>query len=233
MVKDQAIAMLNKNVLVALADTHSKANARQLACELINDGHVKVFFIEFPASAKSGNQGIAKKYGDTLNAAISKMLEEHLDRDAARDRLDSGGYFTGLNKQDAQPNLLDLAALCIGKGVQVVACDLSPTDTMTKLDEIAPQYKPHSIHSVVEPWGLGVRDKYAASMIGNSLKTAKNVTAGKLMMWGANHLTLDESQATKGKSQEERLKDLETERGAKLLGQLIQDQGIQVQVLVP
>lgn len=215
-VKDDAIQGLNGGRLVALKDTHTDDKARKLAAGLIDGDYVKVFFIEYSSRAKASDQHYATTYGSLLNAAISEMLDTHLTQQQARDVLVRGRYFAKLSLSDASPSLLELTAQCIGKGVQVVACDMEPADVLKALDTASPQYAPHKETSLIAGWGLAERDKFTAQMIGTYLKRS-NVTTGKLVMWGANHFV-----------------DHTDRGGVAPLDRLLKDdQGLIVEVLTP
>ncbi|WP_444931130.1 hypothetical protein ACJJIF_04915 [Microbulbifer sp. SSSA002] len=175
---------LQTNCLVALADTHTQANAREDARELINSGLVKIFFIEYQFSADSNNGAIANEYGAKLNAAISEMLDLKVSYEKALEILNTGGYFRLLNSTDSEPSLKELTARAIGMGVQVLACDKDYQDTQEELNK-----KNCGALSLASPTAIEIRDEFASDTISNYLKVGTNVETGRLMLWGAGHFT--------------------------------------------
>lgn len=179
---------LRTKCLVALADVHTKKDARKMAERLIDSDLVKIFFIEYQFSTKSDNTGVANQYGLSLNNAISEMLDTNTLYEEALDILTRGRYFKSLNINDSEPSIKELTAQAIGKGIQVVACDKDYTDTQTELNDSG-----NGSLSLASPTAIEIRDKFASDIISKYLKIGTNVNKGRLMLWGAGHFEVNEA----------------------------------------
>jgi len=179
---------LGTKCLVALADVHTKKDAREMAMRLINSELVKIFFIEYQFSTKSDNPGVASNYGLSLNSAISEMLDENVSYEKALDILNRGRYFRSLNTNDSDPSIKELTAQAIGKGIQVVACDKDYADTQSELNDSG-----KGSLSLASPTAIEIRDRFASDVISNYLKIGTNVNKGRLMLWGAGHFEVNEA----------------------------------------
>ncbi len=169
--------------IVALPDVHSSSPARQKAQSLLVGGRVKLFFMEFQRSARTNDLQMADRYSTTLNGAISEMLDTSTSQDTAYN--DLGTYFVGVNTNDSEPSLRRLAAVAVGNGVQVVACDADYQEAQAELA----RRTGNAVTPLFGALGLEVRDTAASAMIGNYLRAARSMTTGRLMLWGANHFT--------------------------------------------
>lgn len=94
--------------------------------------------------------------------------------------------FTGLAKEDASPTLEDLAETCFANNVAVVPCDLTPEETIARLNELDPENTPFNALSVFQEWGQAVRDLSAADKIAEYLDNHPQVETA-LLMFGADH----------------------------------------------
>jgi hypothetical protein len=212
-----AISRLRGGYLVAIKDNHANSTARKFTEALVGSGAVNILFIEYSSDAKvhgAGAVAAGNEFGVSLNAAISNMLDNGLTGDQASIALRNGGYFNKLNALDAQPGLIELTALCIGRGIQVVACDLDPLKVIPALDQRNPDYAPHNEASLFQAWGMAERDRHTANMIGSYLRVG-GISTGRLMIWGAAHFTPD------------------VDRGAGSLGTLLRAEGLNVSIFNP
>lgn len=169
--------------IVALPDVHSSSLARQKAQSLLAGGRVKLFLMEFQRSARTNDPHMADRYSTTLNGAISEMLDTNTSQDTAYN--DLGTYFVGVNTNDAEPSLRKLAAIAIGNGVQVLACDADYQEAQAEVS----RRSGNNITPLFGALGLEVRDTAASAMVGSYLRAAREMTTGRLMLWGANHFT--------------------------------------------
>jgi hypothetical protein len=195
--------ILATKTIVAIPDLHTSNAARRAVQTLIGEGIVNTFFMEFQRSAKTSDAGMRERFGTTLNAAISNMLDDGADHATATESL--GTYFVGLAGSDASPTLKEITATAIANGVQVLACDM---DYAGLPDEFAKRGESR-IASPAGPVGLSIRDEATAKMVANYLRVA-NKNTGCLMLWGANHFT---ENTAFGRFPDERLQTLLEQQG--------------------
>jgi hypothetical protein len=139
--------------IMALPDLHTDSAARIKARDMMSEGQIGVFYIEW-----------------------SKPIDPHnLDK-----------TFEGMAPGDAKPTLKDLTQYALDRGIPVVPVDLAPDKVLKALDDQNPAYAPHSHHSLVQPWGEAVRDKYTAGAIAEDMSGRGKDTIG-LLMYGADH----------------------------------------------
>jgi hypothetical protein len=94
--------------------------------------------------------------------------------------------FAGLAPGDARPTLKELAQIAIDRNIPVVPVDMPPAEVLRTLDTQSPAYAPHSEHSLYQPWGEAVRDKYTAEKIAEDIRARPDGTIA-LLMYGADH----------------------------------------------
>lgn len=104
---------------------------------------------------------------------------------------DLAGSFSGLSLTDASPTLKDLATVCASKGIDVVSCDLTVDETVSRLDALNDGYGPYNPNSAFQPWGKAMRDKNAAETIRKYMDTHTSAWGHALLMFGADHFVAE------------------------------------------
>jgi hypothetical protein len=95
--------------------------------------------------------------------------------------------FEGLARSDAEPSLIRLATIAISKGIDVISCDLTVSDTVAALNALNDGYGPYGDPSAFQPWGKGIRDRHAAEVIRNYMLIHPDKNCRGLVMFGSDH----------------------------------------------
>ena len=99
--------------------------------------------------------------------------------------------FEGLAPDDAEPNLAVLASLALNCGMDVISCDLSVQATIDRLNSLDDRYRPYGTTSVFQPWGKGIRDRYAAATISDYFKAHPRSKVG-ILLFGSDHFVAED-----------------------------------------
>lgn len=127
-----------------------------------------------------------QKAWDMLSSVEHKPGVFYIEWSKPIDPSNLDASFAGLALGDARPTLKDLAALAISRGIPVVPVDMPAKMVKDKLDELSPDYAPHSDSSLFQPWGEAVRDVYTAKKIADDIGSRRDGTIG-VLMYGADH----------------------------------------------
>lgn len=105
--------------------------------------------------------------------------------------------FTGLNSGDAHPNLKELAELCTSTDIEVVPIDLPVDKTLERLNGLGDGYTYNEL-SVFQPWGKAVRDRHAATVVGDYMRSNPGAWDHALLLYGTDHFKHEEGRNAPG-----------------------------------
>lgn len=164
-----------------VAEEHTNKSGRKYVQSKLNNGELKILFIEFPNEVRMGS-------------SLKNVCAQSVGQSELIIRNNLAGYFNNLKKEDAEPNIKELTIQALSKGVTVYPIDMLVEEVDKAYTNLTHYKHPFSKNTWthmenVKPYEsekLALRNVHMASKIVEFMPSpATGVQA--LFLCGANH----------------------------------------------